>query len=129
MEVAVEVCKGRPCRGKREKREKCPCDIVSSGTPEFQAVMKVTREVFAGTREITDTFDVLLKKFALWKTMRICAWISRFVCSSSKRKEERTLGPFTTEEIEKQKYFWTLRAHSSGKRLEKLEDDRLQLNL
>ena len=51
------------------------------------------------------------------------------MCNSRKRKEERTLGPLRTEEIEKQKYFWTVRAHSSGKRSEKFEDERLQLNL
>lgn len=37
--------------------------------------------------------------------------------------------PLTAEEIEKQKYFWTMHAQSSGKRLEKFDDDRLQLNL
>ena len=111
------------------ERENWPCDIVTKDTPESQAEVKVTREVFAGARDITDVFDVLLKKFALWKTLRICAWISRFVCNSRKRKEERTLGPLTTEEIGKQKYFWTVRAQSSGRRSEKFEDDRLQVNL
>ena len=51
------------------------------------------------------------------------------MCDSRERKEEITLGPLTTEEIEKQKYFWTVHAQSSGKTSEKFEDDRLQLNL
>ena len=47
--------------------------------------------------------------------------------NSRKRKEERSVGPLTTEEIEKQSTF--VSAQSSGKRSEKFDDDRLQLNL
>ena len=111
------------------ERENWPHDIVTSVTPESQAEAKVSKEVFGGARNVTDGFDVLLEKFALWKTLRVCTWIQRFVCNSRKRKEERSVGPLTTEEIEKQKYFWTARAQNSGKRSEKFDDDKLQLNL
>ena len=104
-------------------------DIVTNVTPESQAEAKVSREVFGGARNVTDEFDVLLEKFALWKTLRVCAWIQRFMRNSRKRKEERSVGPLTTEEIEQQKYFWTARTQRSGKRSEKFDDDKLQLNL
>ena len=73
---------------------------MTRSTPESQTEAKVTREVFAGARAVTDDFDVLLEKFVLWKVVRMCAWISRFVCNSRKRKEGRTEGPLTIEEIE-----------------------------
>ena len=101
---------------------------MTSCTPECQAEAKATREEFAGARNVTDEFGVLLESLALRKTLRGCAWISRFVCNSRKRMEERRFGPLTTEEIEKKKYFWTARAKNSGKRSEKFEDDRLQLH-
>ena len=83
------------------EKESWSCDIVTSSTPESQAEAKVTREVFAGAREVTDEFDGLLEKFALWKALRVCAWISRFVNNTRKHKEQRTNGPLTTDEIER----------------------------
>lgn len=44
---------------------------------------------------------------------------STLLCNSRKRKVERSLGPLSTEKTEKQKYFWTARAQSGGKRTEK----------
>ena len=111
------------------ERENWPHDIVTSVPPESQAEAKLSREVFGGARNVTDEFDVLLEKFALWKTLRACAWIQCFVHNSRKCKEERSVGPLMPEDIEKQKYFWTARAQSSGKRSEKFDDDKLQLNL
>ena len=37
-------------------------DFVTSSTPESQGEAKVTREVFAGAREVTDEFDVLVRE-------------------------------------------------------------------
>ena len=73
------------------ERENWPHDIVTSVTPEPQAEAKVSREVFGGARNVTDEFDVLLEKFAYWKTLRFCAWIQRVVRNSRKRKEERSV--------------------------------------
>ena len=102
---------------------------MTNSTPESQAEAKVTRGVFAGARDVTDEFDMLLEKFALLKVLRICGWISRFVYNSRKPKEERTKGPLTTEEIERRKLFWIARAQDSAKGSKKFEEDRLQLNL
>ena len=81
-------------------RENWPSDIVTSSTPQSQAEAKVTREIFAVSHVVTDEFDTLLEKFALWKALRVCGWISRFVNNSRKPNKERTKGPLTTEEIE-----------------------------
>ena len=82
------------------EKESWPYDIVTDSTPESQAEAKVTREVFAGTREVTNEFDVLLEKFALWKVLRVCATL-----------------------------FWVVRALNNAKGSEKFEEDKLQLNL
>ena len=111
------------------EKESWPCDIVTSSTPESQAEAKVTREVFAGAREVTDEFDGLLEKFALWKVLRVCAWISHFVNNTRKHKEQRTNGPLTTDKIKRQTLFWVARAQNNAKGSEKFEEDRLQLNL
>ena len=110
-------------------KENWPSDIVTSSTPRSQAEAKVTREIIAVAHVVTDEFDALLEMFALWKTLRICGWISRFVNNSWKPNKERTKGPLTTEEIEQRKHFWITRAQESGKRSEKFGDDSLQLNL
>ena len=78
---------------------------------------------------MTDEFDVLLEKFALRKVLRVCALFLRFVNNARKHKEERTKGPHTTVEIERQTLFWVKRAQNNAKGSEEFEEDRLQLNL
>ena len=110
-------------------RENWPSDIVTSSTPQSQAEAKVTREIFAVAQVVTDEFDALLEKFAFWKALRVCFWISRFVNNSRKPIKERTKGPLTTEEIEQRKHFWITRAQESENRSEKFGDDSLRVNL
>ena len=107
------------------EKESWPRDIVTNSTPESQA----EAQVFAVAREVTDEFHVLLEKFALGKVLRVCAWIPRFANNARKHKEQRTKGPLTTVEIERQTLFWVARAQNNAKRREKFEEDRLQLNL
>ena len=78
---------------------------------------------------MTDESDVLLEKFALWKVLRVCAWISHYVNNTRKRKEQRTKEPLTTVEIERQTLLWVAYAQNNAKGSEKFEEDRLQLNL
>ncbi|KAK3727323.1 hypothetical protein QZH41_006278 [Actinostola sp. cb2023] len=110
-------------------RNDWPNDIMTNTSPESQAEAKVTREVFGLAHDETDEFNVLLNKFTLWKTLRICAWISRFISNSHKSKEHRTTGPLLVEEIQRQKQFWMMRAQESVEGSEKFENDKLQLNL
>ncbi|XP_044182089.1 uncharacterized protein LOC114969988 [Acropora millepora] len=107
------------------EKESWSRDIVTKSTPESQA----EAQVFAVAREVTDEFHVLLEKFALGKVLRVCAWIPRFANNARKHKEQRTKGPLTTVEIERQTLFWVARAINNVKRREKFEEDRLQLNL
>lgn len=48
-------------------------------------------------------FDTLLEKWSHWITLRICAWIARFVFNTQVPSEERKKNPLTTEELDVQR--------------------------
>ena len=49
------------------------------------------------TVELKDRFDLLLKKYELHKTLKVWAWVRRFIIICYKFKKS---GPFKTLEIE-----------------------------
>ena len=100
-------------------RERWPADIKTTATPDSQAEAKVIREVFAVAQAQTDILDTLLVKFNLWKTLRVCAWITRFIHILRSDKARRSKGPLTTEEIEMQRHLWLKRAQDNSKRDER----------
>lgn len=81
-------------------RGKWPADIVTCPTAEVQAESQVVRELFAGAMVTADEFHDLLNKSSLWRMLRVCAWISRFVFNARLAKDHRTNGPLTTVEID-----------------------------
>ena len=103
-----------------------PPDIVSEATSESQETRPV-KQLFAMEIADNDELDELLSKHTLWRTLRVCAWISRFAHNSRGPKASRTRGPLTTREIEKQKTFWIRRVQVRC--TDKFEEDRLRLNL
>ena len=88
------------------------------------AETKVIRQVLAVSLEQTDPLDALLEKFGIWKTLRVCARLKRFVMNC-RNPNQKLLGPLTMKELEKQRLFWIRRVQSSCD----VEDDRLRLNL
>ena len=50
--------------------------------------------------------DDVLRKGALWRMLRIRAWIARFLHNSRAAKDQRRTGPATTDEISQQKLLW-----------------------
>lgn len=110
-------------------RERWPADIKTTATPDSQAEAKVIRDVFAVAQAKTDILDALLIKFNLWKTLRVCAWVTRFIHNLRSEKTRRSKGPLTTEEIEMQRHLWLKRTQVKFKRDERFEDHRVQLNL
>ena len=75
-----------------------PRDVVTTVTPESEAEAKAARAVFKVAVESTNEPDQILAKFSLNKTLRIHAWISRFLhnCAARLTKQERWTGPLTT---------------------------------
>ena len=93
------------------------------------AEVKATREVFAVAIATTDELDTLLEKFIYWKTMRICAWIMRFVHNVRSKKIGSLKGPLTTEETNKARIFWAKRVQKRATADKHYQEDRLRLNL
>ena len=110
-------------------RERWPADIKTTATPESQAQANVIREVFVVAQAKIDILDALLVKFSLWKTLRVCSWIARFIRNLRGDKARRSKGPLTTEEIEMQRHLLLKRAQDNSKRDERFEDHCVHLNL
>ena len=61
------------------------------------------------------------------KTLRIVAWTARFIRNSHLKKQERMMGPLTTNEIKNQHLFWTKRPQEIQS--DDVTDDRQRLGL
>ena len=72
------------------------------------------REVFAAAQAQTDILDALLVKFSLWKTLRVCSWIARFIRNLRGNKARRSKGPLTTEKIEMQRHLLLKQAQDNS---------------
>ncbi|XP_028416198.1 uncharacterized protein LOC114539993 [Dendronephthya gigantea] len=110
-------------------KENWPQTPVIAETDESKVETKLTREVFALVLPVKDTFDELLEKFELWKMLRIGAWVARFVSNARIHGGEKSLGPITTEEIQKQLLFWVKRVQGRNETTDTFHDDRSRLNL
>ena len=74
---------------------------------------------------ITDgQLDLVIRKWDLWKAIRICSRVARFVWNSRTKHQQRITGPITTEETTKKLQFWARSLSTT-----KFEEDKLQLNL
>ena len=92
------------------KNKACwPPIIVTKESDESMKEVRATRDVFAAAIAVTAELDTLLEKFTYWKTMRICAWIMRFVHNVRSRKMRRINRPLTNEVTYKASLFWLKR--------------------
>ena len=103
-----------------------PPNIVTESSSESQKEARAVK-LFAMEIADNDELDDLLSKHTLWRTLRVCAWISRFAHHTRRHNTSQTRGPLTTREIEKQKMFWIRRVQARCR--DKFEEDRLRLNL
>ena len=72
--------------------------------PQKQPVYQVRENVL-------DEWDSLLDRNSYWRTLRVTAWIQRFVnnCLSKKREMRKKKGPIDTSEVEAAKNCWIRR--------------------
>ena len=58
-----------------------------------------------------DEWDALLERGAYWRTMRVTAWMLRFIsnCKARRNKLKRRSGPSVTEEITTARTYWVRR--------------------
>ena len=108
--------------------ENWPPEIVTSPSEESLAETIPVREIFNVAVPQPDTFDQLLKKWSLWKTLRICAWISRFPRNAGKQCVS-IKGPLLTEEIKERETWWINRVQTRNQDSLEFKEDRARLNL
>ena len=109
--------------------ENWPPEIMTGPSKESLAETKPVREIFnVANISQPDVFDQLLKKWKFWKTLRICAWISRLIRNVGKRNDSRK-GPLSTAEIQERETWWIKRVQARNQDSPKFEENRARLNL
>ena len=106
-----------------------PPNPLITESDESRVETKLTREIFNLAITEEDSFDELLGKFNMWKVVRVGAWVTRFVTNLRVREGERTTGPLTTKETQKQITFWVKKAQARHETSSVFQEDKLQLNL
>ena len=89
--------------------QKWPNNPVVRTSPEAEAEAKVIHEVLCvlQTEPASDEFDDLLERSSFHRTLRICAWINRFIHNS--RRPGKRVGPIATEGVKAVKEWWIKR--------------------
>ena len=98
-----------------------PTDLSES---QSRLIMTVTKTTLEGK---SDFVDDLLERTALWKTVRVLAWIKRFVINY--RSNERNSGPLRTDETDEQLKLLVKRAQDDGDKSDQFQKHFQRLNL
>ena len=77
-----------------------PDDIKTAPSEESEAEARQVKEILAVAVMQSDEIEQILKKYSLWKALRVTAWIRRFASNCRRPKAERLKGPLITEEVE-----------------------------
>ena len=110
-----------------------PEDVVITTSPEaereikYEQMAKVFTTVSDKAGEVIDEF---MEKYDLRKTLRICAWIQRFVKNSRKHQaSDRDVGPLKTTEVKNAEMWWIKRAQQEAQTSDGFETIKRELNL
>ena len=110
--------------------EKWPDDVITAPSKESESEAKLISEVIATTIErSSNTLDKLLQKFSLWKTLRITAWMMRFIKNIKVKKEEQQSGPLVTQEIQNAQSTWIKLVQEVYEESKTFQEDKERLNL
>ena len=102
---------------------------MTSATQESLAEAKAKRDLLSVAVAAADELDDLLKKSSQWQTIRVTAWILRYIQNSRAKKTKRLGGPITADETKKAELFWEKRVQVRATADGRYKDDLLQLNL
>ena len=94
-----------------------------NNTKETDEEFKATQEAVLRTNECKlDEWDALLERSTYWRTVRVTAWVLRFIsnCKARRNKLKKKSGPLVTEEIATARNYWV-------KRVQKADETCLQL--
>ena len=91
-------------------RSKWPPRAILEACPEVNQEIKSkpTSQALTTARTSTngDVFDELVEKYSLRKTLRICAWVQRFLHNCRTQPDQRESGPLKWKEIQKRDVWW-----------------------
>ena len=78
-----------------------------------------------------DVIEELMEKHDLRKTLRICAWMQRFLKNGQKHRQasDREVGPLKTTEIGNAEMWWIKRAQHEAQMSDGFETVKRELNL
>ena len=114
-----------------QERSCWPPDLVLQPTTDSQSESKATRAILnTGVEQVEPTIlGKVLKKHSLSKTLRIGAWIQRFLNNIRVKEDCRKYGPLTTEEIDKQRFWWIKQVQNDAKEDPNFQSEAVQLNV
>ena len=91
-------------------RSNWPPHLIVKPSVDSQSESKATREILNTSMENEQStiLEAVLKKYPLAKTLRIGAWVKRFLDNSRvKTSQGRRHGPLTTDKIDQQRQWWS----------------------
>ena len=112
-------------------RSHSPPNLVVKPSADSQSESRATRAILnVGVERVESALPGdILRKHSLTKTLRIGAWIKRFLDNSRVNVDSRQHGPLTTNEIDQQRLWWIKQAQAEAKEDSKCQNDSVQLNL
>ena len=94
-------------------------------SPESNAEAKASKQTFVLAVESNDVMDEVLLRPSLWRTLRVGAWVARFLRNSKSPRNQRIKGTLTTEEINKQRLFWEKTTQKRWEGSDQFQEDQL----
>ena len=79
---------------------------MTSAKQESLAEAKAKQDLLSVAVAAADELDDLLEKSSQWRTIRVTAWLLRFIQNSCAKKTKRLGGPLTADETKKVELFW-----------------------
>ena len=112
-----------------QDKSKWPHNPVTQSSPASEVEAKVIREVLnlIQTKTEQDEFDEPFEHTNLRHTLRVGAWIKRFLYNC--KHEDKKFGPLLTEEIEEVRIWWIKRVQKRDRENECYPKVSTQLNL
>ena len=96
---------------------------------ESEVEAKKIKKTFQAAVESEGSFDALLVKHPYWKTIRVMAWIARFIHNSKVPKRLRKKGVLTTSETQQEVKRLIRREQVRYSNTDRFHEDQLRLNL
>ena len=118
-----EIDEANDCMAERIKNQQ-RMPLFNLSESQSRLIMTVTKTTLEGK---SDFVDDLLERTALWKTVRVLAWIKRFVINY--RSNERNSGPLRTDETDEQLKLLVKRAQDDGEKSDQFQKHFQRLNL